>query len=123
LLGVLLSALFFASKIERAMTIDSTLDVKVNTRYYRVYGQVFFSSSERLIAAFDTKETLTSVTIDVSAAHLWDVTAVAAIDKIVLRFRREGVQVELVGLNAASATMVEKFGIHDKPDAIQPSLH
>lgn len=123
LLGVLLSVLFFASKIERAMTIESMLDAATQTRHYRVYGQVFFSSSERLIAAFDTKEALTSVTIDVAAAHFWDITAVAAIDKVVLRFRREGVEVTLVGLNAASATMVEKFGIHNKPDAIQSSLH
>lgn len=116
LIGVLLSALFFANKIERYMSVDTQLDESRQTRYYQVNGQVFFSSAERLIESFDIKEAVPKVIIDVSAAHFWDVTAVAAIDKVIIKFRREGTEVELIGLNKASQAMVEKFGVHDKSD-------
>jgi SulP family sulfate permease len=57
------------------------------------------------------------VRIDVTHAHLWDITAVGALDKVVLRFRREGATVEVIGMNQASATMVDKLALHDKPGA------
>jgi len=57
------------------------------------------------------------VNIDVSRAHFWDITAVSALDKVVLKFRREGADVEIIGLNDASATLVDKFGVHDKDGA------
>ncbi|SNT69760.1 SulP family inorganic anion transporter [Psychrobacter sp. LV10R520-6] len=117
LIGVLLSALFFANKIERYMSVDTQLDESKQTRYYRVNGQVFFSSAERLIESFDIKEAIPKVVINVSEAHFWDVTAVAAIDKVIIKFRREGTEVELIGLNKASQAMVEKFGVHDKSDS------
>jgi SulP family sulfate permease len=78
---------------------------------------VFFASAETLIGAFDFREVIDRVVIDVSRAHFWDITAVSALDKVVLKFRREGAEVEIIGLNAASATMVDKFGVHDKDSA------
>ena len=39
-------------------------------------------------------------------------------DKVVIKFRREGTEVEVIGLNEASATIVDRFAIHDKPDAV-----
>jgi len=83
-----------------------------------VVGQVFFSSSDKFAAAFDFKEALSSVTIDLTQAHFWDITAVSALDKVVLKFRREGTEVQVLGLNEASATIVDRFGVHDKPEAI-----
>ncbi len=64
------------------------------------------------------KKRFTKVVIDVSQAHFWDISAVAAVDKVVIKFKREGTEVELIGMNEASQTMVEKFGVHDKPDAL-----
>lgn len=119
LIGVLLSALFFANKIERYMSVHSHMDAASQTRYYQVDGQVFFSSAERMIDSFDIKESVSNVVIDVSRAHFWDVTAVAAIDKVIIKFRREGTEVELIGLNEASQAMIDSFGVHDKPDAEQ----
>ena len=58
------------------------------------------------------------MTIDLSRAHFWDITAVGALDKVVLKFRREGTEVVVIGLNEASATIVDRFGVHDKPDAV-----
>jgi SulP family sulfate permease len=59
------------------------------------------------------------VRIDVSRAHFWDITAVSALDKVVMKFRREGTEVEVIGLNEASATLIDRFAVHDKPDAVE----
>lgn len=118
LAGVLLAALFFANKIGHFMIVSSELDDAGGTRTYRVVGQVFFSSSEKFTASFDFKEALDKVVIDLSRAHFWDITAVGALDKVVIKFRREGADVEILGLNEASATIVDRFGVHDKPDAV-----
>ena len=117
LTGVLLSALFFARKVSRVLHIGATADADSRTRTYTVTGQVFFASADSFVSAFDFKEVLQRVTIDVSGAHFWDLSAVGALDKVVLKFRREGAEVEIVGLNEASATLVDRLGVHDKPDA------
>ena len=118
LAGVLLAAIFFANKVGHYMAISAALEDAGEHRIYTVTGQVFFSSADKFSAAFDFKEALDKVTIDLSRAHFWDITAVAALDKVVIKFRREGTQVEVLGLNEASATIVDRFGVHDKPDAI-----
>lgn len=115
--GVLLSGLFFAAKVGRLLHVRSTPTDDPQLRRYSVTGQVFFASAERFIAAFNFKEVIDCVVIDVSRAHFWDITAVSALDKVVLKFRREGAKVELVGMNEASATLIDQFGIHDKPEA------
>ncbi|MDP1899629.1 MAG: SulP family inorganic anion transporter, partial [Rubrivivax sp.] len=116
--GVLLAALFFANKVAQYKYVSSTLSEDGLTRTYKVVGQVFFASADRFIAAFDFKEVVETVRIDVSRAHFWDVTAVSALDKVVLKFRREGTAVEVIGLNEASSTIVDRFAMHDKPDAV-----
>ena len=118
LTGVLLAAMFFANKVGHYMAISSCLSADKTERTYEVTGQVFFSSADKFIAAFDVKEPIKKVIIDLSRAHFWDITAVAALDKVVLKFRRNGVIVEVLSLNKASATIVDRFGVHDKPDAI-----
>ncbi|MEX1013037.1 MAG: SulP family inorganic anion transporter [Waddliaceae bacterium] len=120
--GVLLSALFFSRKVAQLMEIKSTLSEDKQHRVYVVYGQVFFASSDRFSDAFDFKEVVDKVTIDVSKAHFWDLSAVGALDKVVLKFRREGTEVEIIGMNKASATIVDKLAIHDKPDALDLML-
>src|SRR5690606_20602493 len=112
LVGVLLSGFFFAHKVVRILRITSRSEEDGRVRNYQVLGQVFFASAERFANAFDYKEVIDKVRIDVSRAHFWDITAVSALDKVVLKFRREGTEVEVVGLNEASATMVDKFGVH-----------
>ena len=79
-------------------------------------GQVFFASAESFVDSFDFREVIEKVKIDVSRAHFWDITAVSALDKVVLKFRREGADVEIIGLNQASATMIDRFALHDKDD-------
>ena len=117
LTGVLLSALFFARKVGRVLHIGSVASGDGASRTYTVTGQVFFASAEAFVAGFDFREVLQRVTIDVSRAHFWDLSAVGALDRVVLKFRREGTQVDIVGLNEASATIIDRLGVHDKPDA------
>jgi SulP family sulfate permease len=113
--GVLLASLFFANKVGRFMGIRSERVDSV-TRQYNVVGQVFFASSAAFTDSFDFKEVNEKVIIDLHHAHFWDVTAVAALDKVVMKFRREGAEVELIGMNEASQTIVDRFGVHDKDD-------
>ncbi|MDM7957110.1 SulP family inorganic anion transporter [Blastomonas sp.] len=115
LAGVILSGLFFASKVKRMFTVTSELSADGLSRRYSVSGQVFFASSESFVDAFDFKEVLDRVVIDVSQAHFWDISAVGTLDKAILKFRRSGAAVEILGLNAASASMVDRYAIHDKP--------
>jgi SulP family sulfate permease len=117
--GVLLSALFFATKVGRLLRISSISENDGRARRYDVVGQVFFVSAEQFNGAFDFREAIENVTIDVSQAHFWDITAVSALDKVVLKFRREGTLVNIAGMNEASMTLVDRFGIHDKPDALE----
>jgi sulfate permease, SulP family len=117
LVGVLLSGIFFARKVGQVLHVGSTSADEGKSRRYTVTGQVFFASAETFVAGFDFKEAIERVTIDVSHAHFWDITAVTALDKVILKFRREGTEVEIIGMNEASATLVDKFAVHDKPDA------
>ncbi len=119
LVGVLLSALFFANKVGQILYIGSSLSKDGHERTYNVVGQVFFSSSEQFVNAFDFKDAVEKVIIDLSKAHFWDITAVSSLDKVVIKFRREGTEVELIGLNDASATLVDKFAVHNQPDAVE----
>jgi SulP family sulfate permease len=120
--GVLLSALFFARKVSQVLRVVSVREDGSECRTYTVSGQLFFASSEAFVNEFDFKEVLSKVIIDVSHAHFWDLTAVSCLDKVVLKFRREGTEVEILGLNEASATLVDRLGTHDKPAALERML-
>ncbi|MCK9489476.1 MAG: SulP family inorganic anion transporter [Xanthomonadales bacterium] len=117
LTGVLLSALFFARKVGQVLHIDSQAGADGRSRRYTVTGQVFFASADAFVAGFDFRQTLDTVVIDVGDARLWDLSAVGALDKVVLKFRRQGTAVEVIGMDAASSTLVDRLGVHDKPGA------
>jgi sulfate permease, SulP family len=119
LVGVLLSGIFFARKVARLFRVRSGISADGRTRTYAVTGQVFFASAEAFVEAFDFQEAAERVVIDVSRAHVWDLTAVAALDRVVLKFRRAGTEVELLGMNEASATLVDRLATHDKPRTME----
>ena len=114
LVGVLLSGVFFAGKVARLSRVTSALSPDERTRTYRVEGQIFFATASTFFEAIDLLEPIEAIVIDVSKAHFWDISAVGALDRIVLKARRHGLQIDVVGLNEASATMVERFATHDK---------
>lgn len=118
LAGVLLSGIFFAAKIAQLFRVTSRLSPDGRHRTYEVEGQLFFASAEPFARAFDFREAVERVTIDVSRAHIWDISSVQALDMAVLKFRREGAEVEVVGLNRASETIVDRLGVSDKPGAM-----
>ena len=119
LVGVLLSGIFFASKIAQLFRVRSTLSTDGRLRTYHVEGQLFFASAETFMESFDFKEAIERVVIDVSHAHIWDISSVAALDMAVLKFRRDGADVEIVGMNEASETIVDRLAIHDEPGAME----
>ena len=118
LIGVLLSGIFFAGKIAQIFRITSVSSADGRSRVYTVEGQVFFASADRFLTQFDFKEALEKVTIDLTRAHIWDISSVAALDTVVMKFRREGAEVELIGLNDASETIVDQLALHDKPGGL-----
>lgn len=124
LVGVLLSGVFFAGKVARLNRITSALSADRRTRTYTITGQVFFASAGTFSEAIDVLEPVERLVIDVHAAHFWDISAIAALDRVVLKARARGRNVEVIGLNEASATLVERFGQHDKGDAATvPATH
>ncbi|WP_343610321.1 SulP family inorganic anion transporter [Novosphingobium sp.] len=106
--GVLLSGVFFAFKVTRLMAVQVEYDAASDTRIYKVSGQIFFASADIFADHFDLRDTAANVRIDLTQAHLWDITAVGALEDIVTRMRRHGIAVELIGLNEASAILVDR---------------
>ncbi len=123
LAGVLLSGVFFAGKVSKLFHVRPELVADGRHRIYRVDGQIFFASTESFIAAFDFAEDAETITIDVTQAHLWDISAVGALDKVVLKFRKTGKTVEVIGVNEASAHMIDRFALHDKQGGATASIH
>lgn len=119
LTGVLLASLFFANKISHFMYCDKSYDDVSDTRTYKFVGQVFFNSADKFYETFDFKEVVEKVVIDLSRSHFWDISAVHALDKAVIKLKREGTDVQIIGQNEASSTIIDRFGIHDKPEEIE----
>lgn len=112
--GIILSTVFFSRKIAQLVFVERILSEDGTHRTYRVSGQIFFISVDEFLEKFDFSELVDRVTIDLTNAHIWDQGAVSAIDKVVLKFRRNGAEVELIGLNEASATLLEKLAVYQQ---------
>jgi SulP family sulfate permease len=116
--GVLLSGIFFAWKVAQIFRVSSQRS-QDGTRTYTVLGQLFFATAADFLDSLDFLEKPVRVCIDVTHAHIWDLTGVGAIDRAVLKFRKQGVAVEVVGMNEASATIMDKLAVHNDPRALQ----
>ena len=108
--GVLLSALFLVIKLEDDIQVKSAFEG--SARLYDLSGQIFFSSSEKFMQSFDFNEKISDVIIDLTHSHIWDVTSVAMLDSVVSKFRKNGINVTVRGLNEASSIMIDKYGTH-----------
>ncbi|MGK4002534.1 SulP family inorganic anion transporter [Sorangium sp. So ce1036] len=122
LVGVLLSAVFFARSVGKLVSIERTVSLD-GRRVYVVRGELFFVSVEQFVAAFDYRETVRETEIDLTHAHVWDASAVAAVDRVVLRLRSQGAHVRLSGLNEASTALLGRLAIYDRPDAVLARGH
>lgn len=121
LIGVLLSGVFFAGKVSRLSRVTSDLSDDGRVRTYWVDGQIFFASAGTFADSIDVLEPVDKIVIDVSGAHFWDISAIAALDRLMLKAREHGHDVEVVGLNEASATMVERFAVHKREGKPAPA--
>lgn len=107
--GVLLSGVFFAFKVTRMMDVAASYDPASDTRTYTVSGQIFFASADIFADRFDVRDHVAHVRIDLTASHLWDITAVGALEEVVTKMQHHGMAVELIGLNQASAILVDRL--------------
>ena len=82
-----------------------------------VKGQLFFASAEDFVKSFDFYEANEKVVIDLTEAHIWDISSIAALDTVVLRLRREGKSVQVIGLNKASKTIIDDLAEEDLVEA------
>jgi SulP family sulfate permease len=120
LVGVLLSGVFFAGKVSRLSRIASVLSDDEKTRTYYVEGQIFFASAGTFADTIDVTEPVDKIVIDVTGAHFWDISAIGALDRVVMKAQRYQRAIEVVGLNTASATMVQRFAIHKHEQTLVP---
>ena len=105
--GVVLSGVFFAFKVSGLMEVAQTQTDGVHR--IDVRGQMFFASADAFIDAVDPRRiTAEEVHIDLSAARLWDITAVGALDTVVKRLRQHGKQVRVQGMDPASRHLMRR---------------
>ena len=120
LAGVLLASIFFINKISHFLYCDKYYEDNNKIKVYKFVGQIFFNSADKFINSFDFMENgLIKIIIDINRAHFWDTTAVYALDKVVFKLRKSGLEVKIIGQNEASATIIDRFGLHDKPEEIE----
>ena len=116
LVGVLLSGIFFANKVRQMFSVERVR--RPHSAVYTVTGQIFFASVDRLLQAMGPEsaheDAAHHVVIDVSKAHFWDISAIGALDKVVDRMRRNGRHVRIIGMNTASADLVDRFALEDR---------
>lgn len=106
--GVLLSGVFFAFKVARLLQIKVDPPTATGGLVYRVSGQVFFGSADLFIEAFDIRDAFgKTVLIHLEKAYFWDITAVAALEKVIQRYKAHDIKIEVVGFNQASGFVVQ----------------
>ena len=102
--GVVLAAVFFARRVAHLADVTSVLDPDDGrTRIYHVTGELFFASTNELLHLFDYADDIDGAVIDLNDAHIWDTSAVAALDAVVAKFAAHGIEATLIGLNEHSA--------------------
>jgi SulP family sulfate permease len=110
--GVLVASVLFARRVAHLVTVTSTLSTDHRTRTYAVNGEVFFASSNDLVEQFDYAGDPEQIIIDMSAAHIWDASSVAAMDAITTKYASRGKHASIVGLNPSSAHMHQRLAGH-----------
>jgi len=103
--GVLTAMAVFARRVAHLVEVDRVVDPDGTSCLYSVHGEVFFASDQELIEAFDYAGDPPRVMIDFSRAHLWDASAIAALDAIEGHYRRHDVELTITGLNERSGEL------------------
>ncbi|OAN11614.1 sodium-independent anion transporter [Photobacterium jeanii] len=116
--GVVISTVFYANHSRKIMKVTDDIEIHNEHTIHKVHGQIFFASAYNFIDMFNFKNPTKYITIDLSDAHFWDITAVGALDKVIIKFMNAGSNVEIIGMNEDSEEMISKFAIFDKPDKL-----
>ncbi|MFK4019074.1 SulP family inorganic anion transporter [Streptomyces albogriseolus] len=101
--GSIAAMVVFTRRVARLAEVTAVTDPDGGTVVYRVTGELFFASSNDLVGRFSYATDPDKVVIDLSAAHIWDASSVAALDAIGTKYAQRGKTVEIVGLNEPSA--------------------
>jgi sulfate permease, SulP family len=115
--GVLVALVIFARRVASFATVTREVDETAGTARYRVRGELFFATSNDLTHRFAYADDPPRVEIDLSGSHIWDATTVAALDAIVTRYARHGVDAEVVGMNAPSRMLHRRLSSAAEPPA------
>lgn len=113
--GIILSAIFFASKISEITIVKNNINDAIT---YEVRGQLFFASTLKFIDSFDYMEKGGTVNIDLSHVKIWDESAVDAIDKVIIKFHKNGVKTNLLGMSSQCLELIDRIAIHNKPGGL-----
>jgi SulP family sulfate permease len=112
IVGVLVAMVLFARRVAHLTNVEDVAVVDDDTHLYAVTGELFFATSNDLYSQFDYVGAPKNVIIDLSDAHIWDASTVAALDAIATKFESKGKNVEIIGLNQASAAMHDRLSGH-----------
>lgn len=107
--GVLISALVFTRRLAHLAAVSAVTDPDGSSVVYAVTGQLFFASTGDLADRFDYTGDPDRVVIDLSGAHIWDASSVAALDAVTTKYAGRGKQVEIIGLNPDSALLHDRL--------------
>ncbi len=103
--GTLTAMASFARKVAHLVEVERVVDPDGTAVFYAVTGELFFASDQDLVDAFEYPNDPQRVLIDFSGAHVWDASAVAALDAIQQHYSRYGTTIEISGLNEPSAEL------------------
>ncbi|WP_092746702.1 SulP family inorganic anion transporter [Acinetobacter boissieri] len=110
LAGVLVSALSLVAQLEQSIEVEA-LPISEHTQTYKVRGQLFFSSSDIFLKAFDFNiEAVHHVVIDLTATDVWDINAVDTLDLVVQQYQHHQIKCSVIGLNERSLMMMQRYG-------------
>lgn len=107
--GSVVAMVIFARRVARHAEVTAVTDPDGAQVVYAVSGQLFFASSNDLVTRFDYAGDPPRVVIDLSSAHIWDASTVAALDTVTGKYAARGKTVEITGLNQPSAKMHDRL--------------
>ncbi|MGW3158449.1 SulP family inorganic anion transporter [Streptomyces sp. NPDC001089] len=103
--GSVTAMVIFAKRVAHLADVTAVADPDGTMVVYSVTGELFFASSNDLVGQFSYVTDPDKIVIDLSAAHVWDASSVAALDAIETKYAQRGKTVEITGLNDPSARL------------------
>ncbi|GGX73206.1 sodium-independent anion transporter [Streptomyces minutiscleroticus] len=103
--GSLTAVVVFARRVAHLARVTAVTDPDGTRVVYTVTGELFFASANDLVTQFDYSGDPDEIVVDLTSAHVWDASSVAALDAVEAKYAQRGKRVEIVGLNEQSAAL------------------